>query len=267
MAADDELMPLLVLKGGNALEIVHQIGGRASLDLDYSIEADLTNADEIATRIEKALAGRFRTHGLVVFDFKFVPRPTNQPEGARWGGYRVEFKLVDAATYDSTASDLDRLRRLATPISSGQQRTFTIEISKHEYVAARTMTRVDGFDLYVYTPAMIATEKLRAICQQLPDQRKNPTSRPRDFYDIACTLDSGVSPGDCGELLRPIFDAKDVPLKLLREVPRSREFHEADWASVRNAVGREINGFGFYFQKVLNFIDALKPWWEEDAPG
>ncbi|MFL6690512.1 MAG: nucleotidyl transferase AbiEii/AbiGii toxin family protein [Alphaproteobacteria bacterium] len=43
--SDDELMDVLVLKGGNALSIIHKVGSRASLDMDFSIKrafADLT---------------------------------------------------------------------------------------------------------------------------------------------------------------------------------------------------------------------------------
>ena len=44
LAADDELYELLVLKGGNALNLIHQVGQRSSLDLDYSLEADVDDA-------------------------------------------------------------------------------------------------------------------------------------------------------------------------------------------------------------------------------
>ena len=35
MFSDDDLMERLVLKGGNALDIVYEIGSRASMDLDF----------------------------------------------------------------------------------------------------------------------------------------------------------------------------------------------------------------------------------------
>lgn len=41
MFADDELMDLLVLKGGNAMGLVHQVNARASIDLDFSTGDDL----------------------------------------------------------------------------------------------------------------------------------------------------------------------------------------------------------------------------------
>jgi len=41
MFADDDLMDVLVLKGGNAMDIVHQVNSRASIDLDFSMKADI----------------------------------------------------------------------------------------------------------------------------------------------------------------------------------------------------------------------------------
>lgn len=38
VASDDYLVEQLVLKGGNAQELVHRIGSRASVDLDVSID-------------------------------------------------------------------------------------------------------------------------------------------------------------------------------------------------------------------------------------
>jgi predicted nucleotidyltransferase component of viral defense system len=38
--ADDVLMNRLVLKGGNALSLVHRIGSRSSIDVDFSVADD-----------------------------------------------------------------------------------------------------------------------------------------------------------------------------------------------------------------------------------
>ena len=40
--SDDDLMDTLVLKGGNALDIVHHIAPRASIDIDLSKKTTLT---------------------------------------------------------------------------------------------------------------------------------------------------------------------------------------------------------------------------------
>ena len=64
----DELFDELVLKGGNALDLIYGFGGRASKDLDFSLPGDLPVGE---TRIEEALVSRFSEEGLEVFDFKF----------------------------------------------------------------------------------------------------------------------------------------------------------------------------------------------------
>ena len=40
MFSDDELMGRLVLKGGNAIDLIYRLSSRASVDVDFSIEND-----------------------------------------------------------------------------------------------------------------------------------------------------------------------------------------------------------------------------------
>jgi predicted nucleotidyltransferase component of viral defense system len=46
IASDDVLMERLVLKGGNALDIVYRLGERASLDVDFSMSDDFASKEE-----------------------------------------------------------------------------------------------------------------------------------------------------------------------------------------------------------------------------
>ena len=93
--SDDELMDTLVLKGGNALALVHKIGSRASVDMDFSIEAPFADLEKTRVRIFETLRREFGSIGYVIFDEKFALKPSlraqDQPEW--WGGYIVEFKL------------------------------------------------------------------------------------------------------------------------------------------------------------------------------
>jgi predicted nucleotidyltransferase component of viral defense system len=269
IAADDLLMETLVLKGGNALEIVHGIGGRSSVDLDYSIEGDVPDLAEVERRLGASLRDRFDSVGFIVFDFVFKRRPTNSPQGARWGGYRAEFKIIERESYARLSGSLDDIRRNAHRIGALQERVFCIDISRHEYVKPKGLHRVDSYDCYVYTLPMILIEKLRALCQQLPGYaaRKNRVPRPRDFYDIASIVEHGVDTAACGELVRPVFSAKEVPLGLIGDLHGSTEFHRPSWEAVQNAVARKLEPFDFYVERTLDFADQLKPWWMEDAPG
>ncbi len=52
--SDDDLMDSLVLKGGNALDIVYGIAQRASLDLDFSIDKEFDKSE--LSRIDAKIA-------------------------------------------------------------------------------------------------------------------------------------------------------------------------------------------------------------------
>lgn len=58
LCGDDELFDQLVLKGGNAMSLVHHVGSRASLDLDFSLETEFADIEETRARMERALLGR-----------------------------------------------------------------------------------------------------------------------------------------------------------------------------------------------------------------
>jgi hypothetical protein len=85
---------------------------------------------------------------------------------------------------------------------------------------------------------MIAIEKIRAICQQMPEYtlQRRPSARARDFYDIyLITAITGMSFSSAEnlELVRHIFAAKEVPLNLLEKIQEQRKFHRPDWDSVK----------------------------------
>mgnify|MGYP000087180705 CR=1 FL=1 len=66
--SDDELMEKFVLKGGNALDIIHSIGTRSSVDVDLSMSGDFADLEDAKKRIFKGLRDRFDAVGFVVFD-------------------------------------------------------------------------------------------------------------------------------------------------------------------------------------------------------
>ncbi|HUG81342.1 MAG TPA: nucleotidyl transferase AbiEii/AbiGii toxin family protein [Bryobacterales bacterium] len=73
--SDDQLMDQIVLKGGNALSLIHEVSSRASLDLDFSLTRDFDDLEEAKTRIFRALKDRFDSVGYAVFDESLEPRP------------------------------------------------------------------------------------------------------------------------------------------------------------------------------------------------
>jgi len=261
VASDDALVQQLVLKGGNALELVHKIGDRASLELDFSMEADFENLDEVRERLFRALRDRFDSMGFVVFDEKMSPRPAGS-ETARWGGYIAEFKLISRARAHELKSDLNAMRREAHLSGPEQQRVFRIEISKFEYCEGKIEAEVDDYTCYVYTLDMIAVEKLRAICQQMHEypQRKNPAPRARDFYDIEAVVTHArvdLTSPESLLLVERIFAAKEVPIALLSNIRNYGEFHRADWPAVQIAVRVQPKEFDYYFDFVVNQAETI----------
>ncbi|NJR43933.1 nucleotidyl transferase AbiEii/AbiGii toxin family protein [bacterium] len=266
--SDDALMNQLVLKGGNAMALVHKISSRASVDLDFSLGGDFANFPAVATRLEQLLAETFRANGFEVFDFRMQekPKPISLELASFWGGYDVEFKLSDAATFAKHASNLEQLRR--TAVMLGKRATFEIDISRFEYTEGKQATDMDGLRIFVYSPLMIVCEKLRAICQQMPDygpiiKRDRPGgARARDFVDIhllatECKLD--LQDESAQNLLREMFAIKRVPLALLGQIEQHRDTHRADFPSVQSTVsaGFKLENFDTYFDFVLALVAPL----------
>lgn len=268
--SDDLLLQHLVLKGGNALSLIYDLGSRASLDLDFSMHADFPDFEDARQRLFQALHDRFDAHDFVVFDEQLEPKPRLDGEDTKpwWGGYELRFKLIERHKYPAFKDRLDKLRINAKVTGGKQERTFTIDLSKYEYTEGKAMHELEHFTIYVYTPEMIAIEKLRAICQQMGDysHRGHPSARARDFYDIhrvVTRLNVDLSSETNLEIARHIFAAKHVPLRLLSKIAEYREFHRSDWPAVQNSALDAVEGFDFYFDFVLEQVSRLKALWVE----
>ena len=205
------------------------------------------------------------------FDLKLLPKPSNPKNDSapRWGGYQLRFKLVDETRHRSYGADTERLRREAVVVGPDQMRVFTVDFSKWEYTVGKERVEFDDYTLYVYTPAMIALEKLRAICQQMneyPLTGRTKRARARDFYDIfTIVTGTGFRFGDSEslELTRSIFAAKSVPLSLLGKIKDQREYHRPDWPNVITSVAEKLEEFDFYFDSVVGNIEPLHTLWME----
>ena len=263
--SDDELYERIVLKGGNAISLVYGYSSRGSLDLDFSIDQDFSDLENVRRRIFKALSERFSAAGLIVFDANFRPKPSLSKE-ERWGGYELTFKVIDEGKYESMRDDHDTLRQNALEVGPEQLRSFRVEMSKFEYCVGKRVAELDAYTIYVYTPAMIVIEKLRAICQQMPGYplNKHPHARARDFYDIHAVITNAsvrLADPENLELARQIFSAKDVPLLLIGGIEGHREFHRPDWPAVQASVAGRLYGFDFYFDFVVAESLMLQPLW------
>lgn len=262
----------LVLKGGNALRLVYKIQERTSLDLDFSLDGDFYDIAVTRKLIFWNLRDRLDSAGYYVFDESFDRKPPN-PLGT-WGGYLLEFKVVSREDLRSLGTDLENLRRRAIKVDSGQKRIWRVEISKHEHCEGKVKLQFHDSTIFVYTPEMIVIEKLRALCQQLPNYPYRITRAPRarDFFDIHEVMRKLISPKtlktqeNC-QLARAIFNAKAVPLALLSKIQETRDFHAPDWASVRQATLNLPHSFDYYFDFVAQLAQELKAFWIEDSPS
>lgn len=275
LVSDDALLDLLVLKGGNALDLFYGILPRSSLDVDFSIDGDFTESVEaMQAKFSKLLAATFSEHDLVVFDVQFERKPLElSPEFAPfWGGYRLHFKVISAVDAAS-AREIGAMRQRAISFGATQQRKFCVDFSRFEVCSAKQAHEVDGLRVYVYTPALLAIEKLRAICQQMEAYRtamRSPgrTPRPRDFVDIHAldvSLNARPRADLHRELIQQVFAAKRVPLSLLDQIRHERAFHETGFQSVLDTIkpGHKVRGFDFYFDHVCLIADGLKPLWHK----
>jgi len=134
ICSDNDLLDVLVLKGGNALGLVHGIGTRSSVDVDFSMAGDFDDLKDAEAKLFAALKDRFDSHGYIVFDEKFAQKPGKNPVDPEWGGYRVEFKLIGREKYQELGGNLDAMRRQSLDVDeAGSTRKFRIDISKYEY--------------------------------------------------------------------------------------------------------------------------------------
>ena len=275
MFSDDDLMEVLVLKGGNALDIVYGRAGRASYDLDFSMAKEFQPEElaSVSAKIENALRTTFQEHGYEAFDITFAERPRVVRDELKdfWGGYQVEFKAIKADEHAELAGGIEAMRRQAAVVGPRDTRKLKIDISKFECCDLKLARDVDGFTVYVYAPELFVVEKLRAICQQMPEYlsligTSKVSARARDFFDIYTArehfdVDLGTSKN--AALLKAVFDAKRVPLRLLGRIGDYREYHRPDFASVEDTVkaSTELKPFNFYFDYVLRLCEGLQPLW------
>ena len=273
--SDDDLMDSLVLKGGNALDIVYGIAQRASLDLDFSIDKEFDKAElsQVDGKIRKVLRETFKARGHEVFDVQFieVPEHPNAASPEFWGGYLIQFKIIETAKFESLRLKPHALRVNALEVGPDHKRVFKISISKLEYCAPKREIDLDDYTIYVYSPEMIVFEKLRAICQQMPGYALNTTktARARDFFDIYTVMEhfeiDFTAPHNV-ELLRLMFEAKQVPVSLIQKIEANREYHRPDFTSVEATAkpGAKLKPFDFYFDfdYVVDKCKSLETLWE-----
>ena len=266
-------MDKLILKGGNALDLIHKIAERASFDLDFSIEDSFDDSQlpALEAKIDRLLTSAFLQQKYHIFDVSLRKKPNKiKPEfDSFWGGYKIEFKLISLDRFKELKFEPDRIRREALPVGHRNSTKLQIEISRFEHCPLVEQVDVDGYMVKVYSPVLIATEKLRALCQQMKEYRKivpsfKASPRARDFFDIytiAITCKVDLLSQTNRTLIAAVFDAKRVPLSFLGNLRNYRDFHSEDFVAVKDTVkpSVELEDFDFYFDFVVAICDKLHP--------
>jgi len=271
--AVNEILKRGALKGGNALDLVYKITSRASDDVDISIDGDFDRITEltVSEQLRFNLDRLFKQKGRIVLDYKFNKRPAKALRAMPgfWGGYKAEFKLTRVPVIPSEKKELDRVRKQAEVIGPYNKRIFGIDLSLCEYLEGKERTQLEGHTIFVYTLEMLLTEKLRAICQSQPQYTlATRRERAQDYYDIY--LINGEGPIDLNTpenlaLIRKVFAQKNVPLRLIGEIPKNHDYHKVGFPRIVTTVeGIEADkDFDFYSKYLDGLVDHLKPLWDE----
>ena len=94
------------------------------------------------------------------------------------------------------------------------------------------------------------------------------SGRARDFFDIYIAMETfkiDLNTPDNIELLRNIFEAKKVPLRLIGRIEEEREFHRQSFDAVKSTVRSyvQLKDFDFYFDHVIILCRTLESLWIE----
>ena len=272
MLSDDDLMETLIFKGGSAIDMIFKTSGRSSLDLDFSMESGLTTEQEkeIEEKIKITLETTFNENGFFVHDFKFEKRPMNLSEEVKdfWGGYQVLFKVISIEKAEKLNYETKGIRDYSIVVGKRGSPKFKIDISSYEYIATKQTVDFDDYLINVYTPEMIVFEKLRAICQQIPQYKEvvkafTPKARGRDFYDIELLIEQfniDAKTDKNKDLIANIFSAKKVPLDYINQIKEYREFHRENFDSALKdtVIDKEaLKEFDYYFNYVLEKFEGI----------
>ena len=274
LASDDDLMKIMILKGGNAISMGYGLSDRPSYDLDYSLEEDFEDFSEISDRLKELLVDGFETNNLHLFDYNAKQKPMSQTNNLDfWGGYEISFKIIEQSKFKEIGEDENIARsKYALRLNESGSPVFSIDISKFEYVGENKQLReVDGIGIYMYLPELLIAEKIRALCQRLPEyttnilvqKEKKLKARARDFFDIYILLEEfpfDFNSESFKETLKSVFDAKKVPLEYVKKIRSMYELHRQDFISIQATTSdKELKNkdFDFFFNYFMDRFENI----------
>jgi predicted nucleotidyltransferase component of viral defense system len=172
------LSSVLVFKGGNALDFFWH-PNRSTMDLDFSVTGSEADQPDFQTLFSSGLAIVQREIGVHLRLQSAERRPPSPDRTWATWQLKVAYALPD---------DLRNRRQIEK--GAAISNVVPVEISLNEVVCAvEDLALADRpFRLHVCTLEYIVAEKLRALLQQIPRNRR----RGQDLLDIASVLQSGA---------------------------------------------------------------------------
>ncbi|MEJ5148846.1 nucleotidyl transferase AbiEii/AbiGii toxin family protein [Sphingobacterium sp. MYb388] len=267
IALDDMLSETLILKGGNAISLVYGLSDRPSYDLDFSIEDDFEDFEEVKLLLIHSLETELSSEGYKIIDFAFDFKPHKGNVQPFWGGYNISFKVIDLNTFNEIGQDLEVARRahVFRLNEKNNSSKFEIEISRSEYFEGCTKQHEieDEAKILVYLPELLVAEKVRALCQSLPyyrteilgNERSITKARSRDLYDIDIILSSfniDINSPEFISILKKVFDIKKVPYEYVKKMDDIKDILKNDFESVKMTItDPDVKDFDHYYDKYL----------------
>lgn len=268
--SDDKLMEIVTLKGGNAMQLL-ELTTRASQDLDFSIKQGIKISEEVEGALfKKSLTRIFQEHELTVIDFKFTSKPKKSKSHLPpyWGGYHIEFKIIQDEYYEQYRDNAQKLSTMAESMEDNKKK-IEIDISLEEYTEPRIHLDIGEYTVYLYSPLMIVYEKIRALCQQLPDYQlaSKEKTRARDLYDIYSAIikieyafKTDILNTENLYILKEMFAAKEVSYDLMLKIRDYKAELRKDYEErviPQIPQGEEPPSFEFLFEYNLEIIEQL----------
>lgn len=244
IARSRALRPLLVFKGGNALDFVWQ-ANRSTRDLDFSVDGSSLEEGELSSRLQFALDAVGRSIEV----FYRVHRILRRPPGAD-----KTFVTLHAKVGFALRDDFEVQRRLQNGQASPH--VVPLDISLNEPICAATEARVDDRNsIRVSAVEDIVAEKLRALLQQVLRDRY----RCQDVLDLALLVEQfRPDPGRVGSYLLRKGEARNVVVtrSAFYDVGVEERAHHG-YDDLRATAREKFVPFDKAFATILSFVDQL----------
>ena len=247
IATSNALRPVLVFKGGNALDFVWQ-ANRSTRDLDFSADASAQSfsPESLQTHLTPALRSSTQLLGVLLKIHRIEQQPPGSTKTFITYTINIGYALPDET-------------KLRERVEKGRPspNVVPVDISINEPICEDRYIKIDdSHELRVSTIEDIIAEKLRALLQQPIRNRR----RRQDLLDIAVTLQShpGIDRRNVAQFLLTKAEARNV------HVSRSA-FHEPgvtqrakqDYEELRADARDVFVPFDAALEALNTFVDEL----------